>query len=185
MKMVVGLGNPGFQYSKNRHNIGFQCLDYFADKFGYKFDKKSMNAHWTKVNFDSHDLILSKPQTFMNLSGTSVLQLVNFFKLNPRQNLLVVSDDLDLPVGKIRFRPNGSSGGQNGLKNIFDIFGTQEIQRLRVGIGRPVHGRPRDYVLNDFSREQENIIVDTFDKVAEAIEVWVKEDINKAMNLFN
>jgi PTH1 family peptidyl-tRNA hydrolase len=185
MKLVVGLGNPGFQYEKNRHNVGFQCLDFFAVQHNIRFEKKSMHAIWTKTSIGVQEVVLAKPQTYMNLSGTSVLQLANFYKINPREDLLAISDDLDLPTGKIRLRTNGSSGGQNGLKNIFEVFGTQEIQRMRIGIGRPHYGKPHDYVLNDFSAEQVPIITDALKKASEAIETWLAQGIAKAMNIYN
>jgi len=185
MKLIVGLGNPGVTYAKNRHNIGFQCLDRLAEKHTIKFEKKSMNAHWGKGTIGTQEVILAKPQTFMNLSGKSVVEIVHFFKLNPKNDVLVIADDMDLPIGKIRLRPNGSSGGQNGLKNIFELLGTLDMQRLRVGIGRPPVGNTRDYVLNSFDRDQQPYLEEISDKVIGAVEVWLSDGINKAMNLFN
>ncbi len=185
MNLIVGLGNPGNSYAKNRHNVGFQCLDYLAEKNKINLDKKNMNAIWGKGVIAGKDVILAKPQTFMNLSGKSVGEFVRFYKLNPQQDLLVICDDLDLPLGKIRFRPHGSSGGQNGLKNIMDLLGNQEIQRLRVGVSRPLRGEARDYVLNNFNPEQVQIIEESYQKVALGVECWLTEGINKAMNQFN
>lgn len=144
-----------------------------------------MNAQWGKGTIADIDVILSKPQTFMNLSGKSVGEMVRFYKLDPKQDLLIISDDLDLPPGRMRFRPNGSSGGQNGLKNIFDLLGTQDIQRLRVGIGRPQRGAARDYVLNQFSPEQMPVIEQVQQRVVEAVEAWLTDGITKAMNVYN
>ncbi len=185
MKLIVGLGNPGNIYAKNRHNVGFQCLDILAAKHNISFEKKNMNAHWGKGTIAGQEVILAKPQTFMNLSGKSVGEMVRFYKLEPKQDVLVVCDDLDLPVGKMRFRPNGSSGGQNGLKNIIDLLGTPEVQRLRVGIGRPARGVARDHVLNNFSPDEQVVIDEVCKRVAEAIESWLTEGIIKAMNKFN
>jgi len=185
MKLVVGLGNPGLLYAKNRHNVGFQSLDFLAKKHGLIFDKKSMNALWTKSVIAGQEVILAKPQTFMNLSGKSVAEISRFYKIEPGSDLLVVLDDLDLPVGKLRIRPEGRSGGQNGLKSIIELLGTEGVQRLRVGIGRPAFGNPRDYVLNNFDRDQAPVIQDVYPRVATAVEVWLAEGILKAMNLFN
>ena len=185
MKLIVGLGNPGNIYAKNRHNVGFQCLDILAAKHNISFEKKSMNAHWGKGTIAGQEVILAKPQTFMNLSGKSVGEMVRFYKLDPKQDVLIVCDDLDLPVGKMRFRPNGSSGGQNGLKNIIDLLGTPEVQRLRVGIGRPGRGVARDHVLNNFSPDEQVVIDEVYKRVVEGIESWLTEGIIKAMNKFN
>ena len=185
MFLIVGLGNPGAQYAKNRHNVGFQCLDYIADRNNIKFDKKSMNAQWGKGELAGKDVILSKPQTFMNLSGRSVGEMIRFYKLDPKKDLLVVCDDLDLPVGRIRLRTNGSSGGQNGLKNIIDLLGTQEFARLRVGISRPARGDAKDHVLNDFSRDEAPVIQEIYGRVAEAVEAFLTVGQERAMNRFN
>lgn len=185
MYLIVGLGNPGAMYAKNRHNIGFQCLDVVAERGGIKLDKKSMNAVWGKGSLAAQDVILAKPQTFMNLSGRSVGELVRFYKLDPRRNLLVICDDLDLPVGRVRLRPNGSSGGQNGLKNIIEILGTQDFARLRVGIGRPLRADARDHVLNDFSRDEVPVITEIYGRVADAVEIFLTQGLERAMNRFN
>jgi PTH1 family peptidyl-tRNA hydrolase len=185
MKLIVGLGNPGPEYARTRHNVGFQCLDYIAARHNISFDKKNMKAIWGKGSVAGKDVILAKPQTFMNLSGQSVGEIVRFFKLDPKQDLLVVYDDLDLPVGKLRLRPNGSSGGQNGLRNIIDLLGTPDIQRLRVGIGRPRQGTARDRVLNDFSKEEQVVMDQIYSRVEQAVSIWLTEGIVPAMDRFN
>jgi PTH1 family peptidyl-tRNA hydrolase len=185
MNLIVGLGNPGNSYTKNRHNVGFQCIDVLAAKENISLEKKSMHAIWGKGTIAGKDVILAKPQTFMNLSGRSVLELVQFYKIDPKQEVLVICDDLDLPPGKMRFRPNGSSGGQNGLKNIFELLGTQEVPRLRVGIGRPPRGEARDYVLNNFGPDQVPIMEEVYQKVVEGVQCWLTEGITRAMNKFN
>ncbi len=185
MKLIVGLGNPGPSYAKNRHNVGFQCLDYMAEKHKLDFDKKSMKAVWGKGTIAGQDVILAKPQTYMNLSGQSVGEIMRFYKLDPKQDLLVIYDDLDLPVGKLRLRPNGSSGGQNGLRNIIDLSGTNEVQRIRVGIGRPQHGTARDRVLNDFSKEEAPVMEQIYSRVEQAVQMWLTDGMQKAMNVFN
>ncbi len=185
MKLIVGLGNPGPTYARNRHNVGFQCLDFIAAKHGIKFEKKNMKAHWGKGTIAAQEVILAKPQTFMNVSGQSVGEIIRFFKLDPAKDLLVIYDDLDLPVGKIRLRPDGSSGGQNGLRNIIELLGTNQVQRLRVGIGRPQHGNARDRVLNDFSREEEPVMQEIYGRVEQAVQMWLTEGLLKAMNYYN
>lgn len=185
MKLIVGLGNPGPSYAKNRHNVGFQCLDYIAEKHNISLDKKSMKAFWGKGTLAGKDVLLAKPQTFMNLSGQSVGEIVRFYKLDPKEDLLVIYDDLDLSFGKIRLRPTGSSGGQNGLKNILELMGTNDVQRLRVGIGRPVQGNARDRVLNDFGPDESKAIQEIYGRVEQAVQVWLSDGILKAMNQFN
>lgn len=185
MKLIVGLGNPGAQYARNRHNVGFQCIDFIADKHNFSLDKNSMKAIWGKGTLASQSVILAKPQTYMNLSGQSVGELARFYKIEPTQDLLVIYDELDLPFGKIRLRANGSSGGQNGIRNILDLLGTQEIARLRVGVGRPRQGTARDRVLNDFNKEEEPYLKDIYARVEEAIQCWLTEGITAAMNKYN
>lgn len=185
MKLIVGLGNPGQPYAKTRHNVGFQCVDAVAAKYNISFDKKSMNAQWGKGTIAGKEVILAKPQTFMNLSGRSVGEMVRFYKLDPKQDLLVIYDEMDIPLGKMRFRPNGSGGGQNGMKNIIELLGTQDIQRLRVGIGRPPQGTARDRVLNNFGPDEVPVINEVYEKISEAVEAWLTEGITVAMNKFN
>lgn len=185
MYLIAGLGNPGAMYAKNRHNVGFQCIDIIAEQAGLKLDKKSMNAQWGKGSLTGQDIILAQPQTFMNLSGRAIGEIVRFYKIDPHKNLLVICDDLDLPVGKIRIRPSGSSGGQNGLKNIIEVLGTQDFSRLRVGIGRNGRGDARDHVLNDFSRDEVPVITQIYDRVADAVKIFLTEGVERAMNRFN
>jgi peptidyl-tRNA hydrolase, PTH1 family len=185
MKLIVGLGNPGLQYAKNRHNAGFQCLDYIATKHNLSFDKKNMHALWTKTKLGEHEVILAKPQTYMNLSGQSVVEILRFFKLDAKQDLLVVYDELDLPFGRIRIREKGSSGGQNGLKNIIELTGTPDIQRIRVGIGRPAVGNAKDRVLNDFDTQEAQHLEKIYERVEKAVLMWLNDGITKTMNFFN
>ena len=185
MNIVVGLGNPGAQYAKNRHNVGFQCVDYFADKHGLRWENSGkFKAETARGRIAERDVLLIKPQTFMNLSGFSVLPATQFFKV-PVTNVLVVSDEMDIPLGKVRIRPSGSSGGQNGLKHIIEQMGTQFVPRLRVGVSRPQRGAPKDYLLNDFDRDQAPLIVEMYPRVADAIETWLRDGITAAMNTYN
>jgi len=186
MYLIVGLGNPGAMYAKNRHNVGFNCLDYIAERVaGFKFDKKSMHAVWSKGTLAGQEVILAKPQTFMNLSGRSVAEMMGFYKLEPKKDLLVICDDLDLPVGRLRLRANGSSGGQNGLKNIIEMLGTPDFPRLRVGISRPARGSAKDHVLNDFNRDEGPIIEEMYGRVADAVELFLTIGLERAMNKYN
>lgn len=183
--LIVGLGNPGREYALNRHNIGFMAVDKFAKQQRVAFTRHQGKALITTTTLSDHSLVLAKPQTFMNLSGEAVASLLRFYDL-PLDNLLVCYDDLDLPVGTIRLRPQGGSAGQNGVKSIIEQLGTQNFPRLRLGIGRPPGRMPAAaYVLQDFDKFDSNVIEQTLDKALAAIEVFVREDLNAAMNKFN
>lgn len=189
LKMVVGLGNPGPQYSRNRHNIGFQCLELLAQKQGIALDRMQQRA-LTGSGFIAQGgarqkVLLVKPLTYMNASGEAVAPLARFYRIDPAA-ILVIHDDLDLVAGKLRLRPNGSSGGQNGIRSIIDHLGSQEFARARVGIGRPP-GRmdPADYVLQNFSADEEMIFTPLRARVVEAVLCWLFEGIEVAMNRFN
>ncbi len=185
LKMVVGLGNPGREYARHRHNVGFQCLDLLAEAHGLSFDRRRRNALLALGHIESRRVVLVKPMTFMNNAGVAVAAVARFYKIAPG-DILVVYDDLDLPLGRIRLRPSGGSGGHNGMKSIIQHLGTQDFPRLRVGIGRPP-GRmdPVDYVLQDFSPEQEEIMAQVRDRAVQAIECWLRDGIVEAMNTFN
>ncbi|MBI5348283.1 MAG: aminoacyl-tRNA hydrolase [Chloroflexi bacterium] len=183
--LIVGLGNPGREYAFNRHNVGFMAVDRLAKKHGTAFTRRQGKALITTLNVDAHPLVLAKPQTFMNLSGDAVASLLHFYDV-PLENFLVCFDDLDLPVGTIRLRPQGGSAGQNGVQSIIEKLGTQNFPRLRLGIGRPP-GRmlAAAYVLRDFDKFDGEVMNLTLDKAVEAIEVFVNEGLNAAMNKFN
>ena len=189
IKTIVGLGNPGPQYARNRHNIGFQSVECFASRHGIELSKMQNKARlgdgWIQRRGIREKVLLAKPLTYMNKSGEAVAPLVRYYDIEP-QNLLVIVDDLDLASGQIRLRPGGSSGGQNGLKSIIQLLGTQEFPRLRVGIGRPA-GRidPADYVLQNFSKQEEEVFGPLRETVADAIETWIFEGIEAAMNKYN
>ncbi|GAB4564270.1 MAG: aminoacyl-tRNA hydrolase [Anaerolineae bacterium] len=185
LRMIVGLGNPGREYERHRHNVGFQCLDLLASKHGLSFDERRNKAALARGVILGRRVILVKPLTFMNAAGTAVAPVARFFKVLP-SDLLVVYDDLDLPLGRIRVRPEGGSGGHNGMKSIIQHLGTQAFPRVRVGIGRPP-GRmdPADYVLQDFTPEQEEVMAEVRDRVVEAIECWLQNGVVEAMNAFN
>ncbi len=185
IKMIVGLGNPGPRYAHNRHNVGFQIVDELAAKHGLSFDKRQFKALIASGRIDGQRVLLVKPQTFMNLSGEAVQPLVSYYKVE-LEDLMVVFDDMDLPVGVIRLRPFGGAGGHNGMKSIIKRLGGNRFPRLRVGIGRPP-GRmdPAAYVLQDFSADEESLMVQVRDRAVQALETWLNSGIDAAMNAFN
>lgn len=185
MKMVVGLGNPGRQYAGTRHNVGFDVIGRLAEKLWASAPQQKFEAELIELHHADDKLILLAPQTFMNLSGRSVAQAVRFFQVEPA-DILVVCDDLNLDVGRLRLKPGGSAGGQKGLKNIIDALGTQDIPRLRIGIGRPP-GRmiATDYVLGKFRKEDAETMNVTIEQAVTAIEDWLAEGIEATMNRVN
>ena len=189
LKMIVGLGNPGPLYAKNRHNIGFQCVERFAFQHKLGLDKLQMKALTGNgvivVDGARYKVLLAKPLTFMNASGEAVAPLARYYHVEPA-DILVIHDDLDLASGKLRLRGGGSSGGQNGIKSIIDRLGVQDFARARVGIGRPP-GRmdPADYVLQHFSAQEEEVFTPLRARVVEAIGCWIANGIEVAMNKFN
>lgn len=191
MKLIVGLGNPGKTYARNRHNVGFQCLDHFAKLHSIRFDRRQCQAKVGIGQVKGEKLLLAKPQTFMNLSGNSVGSLVQKHNI-PLSDLLIIYDDLDLPLGKIRLRHSGSSGGHKGMNSVISALGSEEFPRVRVGIGRPqTEGKPLsedvivNYVLSDFSPQEEELIKPVIVRVSEAIDCFLAEGIVAAMNKFN
>lgn len=183
MKIIVGLGNPGAEYAQTRHNIGFMVVDGLAKELGVSLDKNQHKAKVGQGHVGREKVILVKPQTYMNLSGQAVVALMNWYKLAP-EDLLVISDDMDLPTGYLRIRKNGSAGGQNGLKNIIELLGTQEFSRMRVGIGRPEHGSV-DHVLGKITTAEAEQMAPALTTAIEAVKVWVLEGTAVAMNRFN
>ena len=193
MKLIIGLGNPGRNYASNRHNVGFICLSYFAKKYGILFDKKQGKARIGTGEVAGNRVVLAKPQTYMNLSGESVSRLIKNFNINP-DDLLVIHDDLDLPLGKIRIRHGGSSGGHKGINSIANELGSQDFTRLRVGIGRPAENDDTiesndnkiiTYVLGDFTPDEKQVITHVIPRVVEAIYCLLTEGLTVAMNRYN
>jgi len=192
MKLIVGLGNPGKAYAHNRHNVGFQCLNYFARLHSIRFDHRQCRARVGIGEVSGEKLLLAKPFTFVNLSGQAVACLVRKHKV-PLSNLLVIYDDLDLPLGKIRLRQSGGSGGHKGMNSIISALGSEDFPRIRVGIGRPqAEGKPSNdedlivsYVLSDFSPQEEAIIKPVIARAADAIDCFLSQGIEAAMNRFN
>lgn len=183
-RLVIGLGNPGRKYASNRHNVGFQCVDRLAEARGLLFSRRKHKALLAQGEIAGLKVILAKPQTFMNLSGEAVKRLARFYKVPPG-DILVIYDDLDLPLGKIRLRPDGGPGGHKGMKSIIAHLGTNGFPRLRMGIGRPSHGDPVDYVLGDFAPDERIAIDEAYERAISAVELWLTEGIEAAMNQYN
>jgi len=184
-KLIVGLGNPGPRYEGTRHNVGFELADRLAaGGLGAAFSRK-FDGLLAETEIDYQRVLLLKPQTFMNLSGRSVRQAVQFYKLDPTSDLLVACDDISLPLGKIRLRSKGSDGGQKGLRDIFAQLGTQEVDRLRIGVGAPDLTDATDHVLSRFRNTERSLIEDTLIVASQAVAVWLSQGIEAAMNRFN
>ena len=183
--LIIGLGNPGREYKDTRHNIGFMLIDQLAEKIGARGMKVQSKAIVISGLHQERKLILAKPQTFMNLSGQSVQGLLHFYKI-PHTHLLVAHDDLDIPFGTIRIRPTGGPGGQRGMANTIELLGTKDFPRLRLGIGRPP-GRmdPKDYVLQDFSKDELKLMPELLSRATDAALEFVVNGLNAAMNKYN
>jgi PTH1 family peptidyl-tRNA hydrolase len=184
MKVIVGLGNPGSRYAGTRHNVGFAVVDALAlspraGRFQGRFD-----ALVAEVADESHRLLLVKPQTFMNLSGRSVRQIVDFYKV-PLEDVLVVCDDINLPLGKLRVRAGGSHGGHNGLRDIQNHLGTNEYSRLRIGVGAPPEDEAVEHVLGRFRPSEQPVIEDAVARATQAVLVWANQGVETCMNLYN
>jgi len=188
MKLIVGLGNPGSAYSRNRHNIGFTCLRHFARRFGIRLDRKQSHARTGSGEIEGETIVLARPQTYMNLSGQSVSRLVKKCKLN-LDDLIVIHDDLDLPLGRIRIRRGGGSGGHKGIESVIGELGSRDFIRIRIGIGRPSESASEDeiigFVLSDFTPEEERVIKKAIDGVSDAIICLITEGLETAMNSYN
>ncbi len=193
MKLIVGLGNPGFLYSRNRHNVGFMCVRHLTRTYGIRFDRQQGHARTGIGNIAGNRVVLARPQTYMNASGESVSALVRRLNITPA-DLIIIHDDLDLPTGKIRLRLGGGSSGHKGIDSIIARLGTKDFYRVRVGIGRPeiIDGTDAekeeaviDYVLSDFTREEKRIIDKIMPDVGQAIACLLTEGLSAAMNKFN
>jgi PTH1 family peptidyl-tRNA hydrolase len=183
--LLLGLGNPGREYRQNRHNIGFMALDRLAERLNVSFNRVESKALLCKTDYEGSRLLLAKPQTFMNLSGTAAGSLLRYYKI-PLEHFMVIYDDVDLDFGVIRLRPDGGSAGQKGMQSIVERLGTQVFPRLRLGIGRPP-GRMEaaDYVLQDFSRQETELLPDLLDRATQAMFTFVKSGLTTAMNQYN
>jgi len=183
--VIVGLGNPGDEYQNTRHNLGFEVVDGLARKWGCSFTKKKFHALIESTSVNGTPVILTKPQSYMNRSGLAVGEITTFYQIDLSQNLLILSDDLDLPLGKLRLRLGGGSGGHNGLSDIIDCLGTNSFARIRMGIGRPQGNEVESYVLGKFSKSEKILAEKVVERAIAAVEHILKEGLTKAMNLIN
>jgi len=186
VKAIIGLGNPGLRYAQTRHNVGFRVVDRLVEQMGWRWDERRAQALLATGNIDNEKVVLAKPETYMNNSGVAVAGLARWFKLAPA-DLLVICDDLDLPLGRVRLRAQGSAGGHHGLESIIAHLHTQQFPRLRVGIGRPANPRMEtiDFVLGSTPREEREILGEAEARAAEAALAFVREGIERAMNRYN
>ncbi|MBQ6696568.1 MAG: aminoacyl-tRNA hydrolase [Lachnospiraceae bacterium] len=186
MFIIVGLGNPGKDYTNTRHNIGFDVIDALADAAGISVIEKKHKAIIGKGVLDGQKVILAKPQTYMNLSGESVREIIDYYKVDEEQELIVISDDISLDVGNIRVRKKGSAGGHNGLKNIIAHLGHDTFMRVKMGVGEKPKGYDlADYVLGHFTADERKVMNDAAKSAVEAIRMMMAGDVDKAMNEFN
>ena len=183
MILIVGLGNPGKKYALTRHNMGFRVIDLLSDEAGIDVDKEVFNGLLGRGKIFNEDVLLFKPTTFMNLSGTAVQQVVHYFKINT-EDIIVCYDDMALEPGVIRMRIQGSSGGQKGIQNIIDNLGTDKIKRIRIGIGEP-KDNAIDYVLSKPLKEEAPLIDDAINRAVEALKEALKSSFEKAMTKYN
>ncbi len=184
MKVVVGLGNPGPEYKDTRHNIGFMVLEQLAARHRVERQESRYDAIIGEIRINGEKVLLVKPLTYMNLSGRSVQPLVHWHKLN-LADLIVIYDDMDLPVGSLRIRANGGSGGHKGMKSVIERLHTEEFPRARIGIGRPAQHHPADWVLGRFSGTEKELMQSTVNKAADAVETWITAGLSEAMNAYN
>lgn len=193
--LIVGLGNPGAKYKDTRHNIGFMAIDHVAEAGGIKLNKEDFYSRWGKGVLCGRDVILAKPQTFMNLSGKAVQGISGYFHIEPK-DILVIYDDIDIEFGSLRIRLSGSGGGHRGMESIIEQLGTKDFPRIRMGIGRPEEkesksqrvkesGNIADYVLNSFDSEEKDMLKQMLDRTKEALDAILNDGIEKAMNRFN
>jgi peptidyl-tRNA hydrolase, PTH1 family len=185
MKLIVGLGNPGAKYKDTRHNVGFEVAARLAKQFGASPPRARFQGEIVEAKFAGARLLLLTPLTYMNASGASVLATRDFYKID-LSDTLIICDDFNLPLGKLRLRAKGSSGGQKGLEDILRRLGTEDVPRLRIGIGTPPPGRDvAGYVLSRFAKDEQAVIAEALDRAAEAAEAWLREGLEPTMNKYN
>ncbi len=186
MKLIVGLGNPGIEYQFTPHNLGFLAVDRIAEQCGVRVNNRNCRAQTARARIGETEVVLAKPETFMNLSGQSVRELVQEYQAQPEHDLVLLYDELDLPFGTLRIRPRGRSAGHNGVESVIDALGTQEFVRIRMGVG-PDHpvGDGARYVLSQFKKAQYPVIDQVLETTAEAVKVILAEGVQAAMNRFN
>lgn len=184
MYIVVGLGNPGQRYAGTRHNIGFDTIDYFAAKHGINVNKLKQRALQGEGRIAGQRVILAKPQTYMNLSGEAVRALLEYYKLDS-QNIIVIYDDIDLPVGALRIRHKGSAGTHNGMRSILYHLASEQFPRMRIGVGKSDIIPLKDYVMTRYQKDEVPLMEDAVKRCALAIETTISDNLDKAMNLYN
>ena len=186
MYLIAGLGNPGREYENTRHNAGFASIDRLAEKNHISIDMKKFQALCGTGYIGGQKVLLLKPQTYMNLSGESLRAACDFFKIDPEQELIVIYDDISLAPGQLRIRAKGSAGGHNGIKSIISHLGTQEFLRVKVGVGEKPQGWDlADYVLGHFSKEEQQVMQESFDRAADAAAALLSEEVQQGMNEYN
>ena len=184
MRLIVGLGNPGAEYERTRHNVGWRVVDAFARKFRIEVTRHEKNALTGTGRVAGGSVMVAKPLTYMNLSGDAVRLLVNAYLETPEE-MIVVYDDIDLPLGKLRIRPNGSAGTHNGMRSIISTLQTEQFPRLRIGIGTAEQGRLREYVLDEFTAEEQPVVDRAIERSVDALLLFARGDLRRAMNQFN
>ena len=186
MYIIVGLGNPGSRYAHTRHNVGFDTIDILADRYGISVDNKKFKALWGKGVIEGQRVVLAKPQTYMNLSGESVRQLIDFYKIDETEELIVIYDDISLEPGQLRIRGKGSAGGHNGIKSIIAHLGGQDFKRIKVGVGeKPLGFDLADYVLSRFSKAERESVEEALQRAAQAAAAIMTDGMDAAMNRYN
>ena len=184
MKLIVGLGNPGKEYENTRHNIGFMIVDQYAKYYNLDNFKNKFNGSFLKVYRNGEYFIILKPLSYMNLSGTVVKKFVDFYKIKA-SDILIIHDDLDLPIGKIKIKAKGSSGGHNGIKNIIENLKTEEFARFKIGIDKDTNKQIKDYVLDKFSKKELDVIDKIYNFSSDIIDDFLDKDIEKVMSKYN
>ena len=183
--IVAGLGNPDRKYENTRHNAGFMGVDALAEKHGAQIDRLKFKSYCSSIEIDGNKVLLMKPQTYMNESGKAVLEAMNFYKIRP-ENVVIIYDDISLDVGLMRIKRKGSDGGQKGMRSIIYLSGSDNFPRVKIGIGhKPEQWELADWVLSNFSANEKKLIDETAKRAADAVELIIKGEIDKAMNLYN
>lgn len=182
--LIVGLGNPGDKYKFTKHNVGFLTIDKILEKLNLTLDKEKFAGAYTKYKIEDKEIFISKPYTYMNNSGFFIYDISKFFKISV-DNILVIYDDIDTEIGNMRIRSKGSSGGQNGIKNVIQLFHTENIKRIRIGIGKPKNCNLADYVLSNFSSDEKILIDKVIDKAVEAALFFLENDFEKVISKYN
>ncbi|MDD4780591.1 MAG: aminoacyl-tRNA hydrolase [Tissierellia bacterium] len=184
MFIIAGLGNPGKEYSGTRHNVGYDAIDYLVGKYNLKTNKLKFNSVYWEIQINGEKVLLVKPVTYMNRSGISISEIVNYFKV-PLENLIVIYDDIDIPVGALRIRPHGSAGTHNGMKSIINSLGNDKFPRIRIGIDRNPNIDLADYVLQRFTTDERAKIDDIIKYASEAAQEIIKSNLDSAMQKYN